>query len=170
MLASSLLAGCGPDEVELKRRQLLAADGSAEARQKRIDAARLTSPQGELLPSQTKVGGIVLPRGFEATFVDKHAWTYDGNFLQPRVEAYFERRLAMASVEKRALGEVVYLKAREKGVDEAAGGMVIVSPTPGKPEWTRVEVKENVPEDELPQMVDEGTVKERLAERRKFAR
>jgi hypothetical protein len=138
-------SACSEEPDVLQRRQLLAADARGKARQERINDKRVLSPDGELLPSETKVAGIVLPRGFSQRFAEEHAWTYDSDLPQAKVREFLERRLTMTSVENRPLGEVMYVGVREKAKPEMTPVVVKVMPVPNRPNGSRIYVGEPQP-------------------------
>ncbi|HET6332559.1 MAG TPA: hypothetical protein VFG30_05070 [Polyangiales bacterium] len=168
-LAANAAVGCKND-VEEQRRQLLQTDQRTKERNARIEAHRVLGPEGELLPSETKVAGVVLPRGFELKFTEPHAWTYDGHYPQAKLEAYFDKRVTTKTRTNKPLGEVEYLGVREKSDPNMTAVLVRVSPAPGRLEWTRIYVGEPVPADPNARLVDDQALRELMAERRKNAR
>jgi hypothetical protein len=170
-IAVNAAVGCSRSDIDEQRRRLLQTEPRTRARNERIDAHRVLSPEGDLLPSETKVAGVVLPRGFDLKFQDPHAWTYDGHFVPAKVQAYFEKRVTTARVTKKPLGDVEYLGVREKSDPNMTAVLVRVSPAPAKPEWTRIYVGEPVPpEPATAKLMDEQALQEMMAERRKNAR
>jgi hypothetical protein len=170
LLAASAAASCSRGEESEARRRVLQTEDRTRERLARIDAHRVLSPEGELLPSETKVAGVVLPRGFELRFAEKHAWTYDGNFQQPKVEAYFAKRITMTRTTNKPLGEVEYLGVREKSNPNMEGVLVRVSPGPKGRDWTRIYIGEPVPVDPSEPRVDDEALRKLMAERRRTAR
>jgi len=169
VVAMSAAVGCR-DGIAEQRRQLLQTEQPTNERNARIDALRVMSPEGDLLPSAVKVAGVVLPRGFDLKFKDPHAWTYDGHFPQAKVQAYFEKRITTKTKTDKPLGEVEYLGVREKSDPNMTAVLVRVSPTPGRMEWTRIYVGEPVPADPNAKLIYEQALREMMAERRKNAR
>lgn len=164
-------AGCSRNnDDDEQRRQLLEASRRAQARQERIDKGRVRSPEGDLLPSDNKSAGYVLPRGFVLTRTLPHRWTYDANLPQNKVEEYFDKRLSAGHKSKKG-DEVEWLRSVEKSDPNQVPGWVQVMPTPSKRAWTRIIVSEPEPPgpDLVPQM-DQQKMQEILAERRKRAR
>lgn len=168
-LAVTAAGGC-KDDIEEQRRQLLQTDQRAKDRSARIEAHRVLSPDGELLPSEQKVAGVVLPRGFESKFVDPHAWTYDGQFPQDKVLAYFDKRVTTKTRTNKPLGEVEYLGVREKSDPNMTAVLVRVSPAPGRMEWTRIYIGEPVPIDPNARLMGEEALRQMMAEQRRTAR
>lgn len=146
LVAALAAVSCKSAEDEQKRR-LLETEQRMRERNERIEARRILGPQGELLPSQTKIAGVVLPRGFEMKFVEPHQWTYDGHFPEAKVQAYLESRLYTKTRTEKPLGEVEYLGVKEKSDPNMVAVLVRVSPVPAKPEWTRIYIGDPVPID-----------------------
>ena len=144
VLALQAALGCSRDDTLERRRQLLAATDRAQARKERIDKARVRSPTGDLLPSEQKVAGFVLPRGFTLKRSYPHKWIYDARLPQAKVEEYFDKRLTVSKVPA-GVGEVLYNEAREKSDPNHAPGWIRVLPTPSKEEWTRLIITDPVP-------------------------
>jgi hypothetical protein len=164
-------AACSRKDEDEERRRLLEASGRAQARQQRIDKQRVRDPEGDLLPSETKVAGYVLPRGFELTRTQPHRWTYDARLPQNKVEEYFDKRLASGTKTKKENSEVEWLRSVEKSDPNAVPGWVQVMPTPSKREWTRIILSEPQPvPKEAPPLVDAQKMQEIMAERRRTAR
>jgi hypothetical protein len=162
-------AGCSRGDAE-QRRRLLQTDDRTRERTERVESQRLQAPDGALLPSTTKIAGIVLPRGFDSIFTEAHAWTFDGNLPQPRVEEYFDKRLTSGQNRKNAFGDVEYIGVREKSDPSMPGVMVRVGPVPARPEWTRIYIGEPVPESQTVQVLGDDALRELMANRRKNAR
>ncbi len=170
-LAANAAVGCSKHDDAEQRRRLLQTEERARQRQVRSEARRVEGPDGELLPSDTKVGGIVMPRGFEQTYADPHAWTYDGHFAQQKVQEYFEKRLTVARKTNKPLNEVEYLGVTEKSNPNMPAGLVRISPHPSRPEYTRIYVGEPVPPPpDTARLMDDEGLRQYMAERRRTAR
>jgi len=171
VLAANAAVSCSKKDDSEERRRLLQTEERARQRQVRSAARVVEGPEGELLPSETKLGGVVLPRGFQQTFADPHAWTYDGHFAQQRVQEYFEKRLDVVSRTEKPLGEVEYLGVKEKSNPNMPAALVRVSPTPSRPEYTRIYIGEPVPPPpDTARLMDSEALREYMAERRRTAR
>jgi hypothetical protein len=170
LLAASAAASCSHDDKAEARRRVLQTEDRARERLARIDAHRVLSPEGELLPSETKVAGVVLPRGFELKFAEKHAWSYDGNFQQSKVEAYFAKRITRTQTTNKPLGEVEYLGVREKSNPNMEAVLVRLSPGPQGRDSTRIYIAEPVPADPSQLLLDDEALRKLMAERRRNAR
>jgi len=168
LVTAAAVSGCRGDRAEQQRRMLQTED-RARARAERLEKVREFGPKGELLPSDLKLGGIVMPRGFEMKFTDPHDWTYDGNFPQVLVEEYFDRRLTHASAVKTELGELEFRGVREKSDPNMPAVRLRITPTPGRLDWTRIYIAEPAP---MPQQVvaDDAAARALMAERHRNAR
>jgi len=162
-------AACSRSDEEEQRRRLLEASGRAQAREQRIDKRRVRGSEGELLPSETKVAGYVLPRGFALTRTLPHRWIYDAQLPWEKVEEYFDKRLAGGTKSKEG-SEIEWLRSTEKTDPNAVPGWIQVMPTPSKREWTRIIVSEPNPGPKDVPLVDAEKSRETLAEQRRIAR
>jgi hypothetical protein len=167
-LAVNAAVGCS--KADEQERRLLQPDQRTRERNERIAAHRVLSQEGDLMPSETKIAGVVMPRGFDAKFTEPHAWTYDGHFSQAKVQAYFDKRITSTRVTPKPLGEVEYLGVREKSDPNMTAVLMKVSPTPARPEWTRIWIGEPEPEPVNARLVDDEGLRQLMAERRKTAR
>jgi len=133
-LASALLClGCsgGPTDTEGEAAEFIAPpptpEGLGEA-----PPPPVVGPDGELLESDERVLGLVLPRGLEemAAYDLRHVYTTD----QPLdlVLRYFGTRLVTGVVERSGL-EATYRNAIPAGVDAASAVHmdVVIGPTSG---------------------------------------
>lgn len=169
-LVAALAAVSCKSEADEQRRRLLETDQRTRDRNARIEAHRIVGPEGELLPSETKVAGIVLPRGFESKFTEPHAWTYDGHFPGAKVLAYFDSRLTAKTRNEKAAGEIEYVWVKEKSDPNMVAVLVRVSQVPAKPEWTRIYVGEPVPAPATARIINPDEEARQMAERRRTAR
>lgn len=170
-LALQGAVACSRSDVDEQRRLLLEASSRTEARERRINKKRVRDPQGDLLPSETKVAGYVMPRGFELTRTLPHRWIYDAALPQTKVEEYFDKRLAGGTKSKNDGSEVEWLRSTEKSDPNGVPGWIQIMPTPSKREWTRIIVSEPNPgPSDAPQLVDDQKIAEIMAERRRTAR
>jgi hypothetical protein len=143
-----LAAGsCSSHDAERKaevRRQLLRAENLAQKRDQTLAAQRLSDAEGNLLPSNEKVAGIALPRGFKPKFVLEREWTYDGELSFNRLEQYFLQRLN-ATIEHPAGMLTRFTQARPVGEPNAPPVLVEVSPVPGREDWSRIHIQQPAP-------------------------
>lgn len=132
---------------EEARRELLRAQNLEAQRNARIAAQRITDEVGNLLPSNTQVVGVVLPRGFSPSFTLDHEWYYDGEHPIGKVEKFFTERLD-ATIEHPFPTATQYKVARMKSSPQMEPVGVKIYPMPGRADWTRIQInaKRPVPE------------------------
>lgn len=103
----------------------------------------LYGDDGELLESDTRVAGLVLPRGLEPTVQSDRRHAYRTQVPLAKLQSYFGVRLVTGQVDTRPNGSVTYVDALPRGV---RGGEVrldvTVEPVTG---GARVEVVERAP-------------------------
>lgn len=124
--------------AEAKRALLRGQDLDAQ-RMARIAAQRITDEAGNLLPSNTDVVGLVIPRGFNVAFTEDYEWYYDGEHPIGKVEKYFDERLD-ASTDHPYPGATIYHRAKMKNNPSMAAVTVKIYPMPGRTDWTRVHI------------------------------
>jgi hypothetical protein len=162
-------AACSRSDDDEQRRRLLEASSRAQAREQRIDKQRVRGPEGELLPSEAKVAGYVVPRGFELTRTQPHRWTYDALLPLEKVEEYFDKRLSGGTKSKTG-SELEWLHSIEKTDPNAVPGWIQVMPTPSKREWTRIIFSEPNPAPKDAPLVDAERMRDIVANQRRNAR
>jgi hypothetical protein len=171
-LAAALLLsaahGCSEDPVVEQRRELLQGRDRRKEAREAVEKARVRSQAGDLLPSETKAAGIVLPRGFALKYSFEHRWYFDGDLPMKKVEEYFSRRLQFDLVNHISAQELELTQAREKADPAMAPVFVRLEPVPGRATATRIQVVEQVKE--VAVSTSEGESLHRLAESRKHAR
>jgi hypothetical protein len=163
-------AACSHDDDAEQRRRLLEATQRAQARQERIDKQRVRSPEGDLLPSDTKVAGYVMPRGFELSHTFPHRWTFDAMLPLKKVEEYFDKRLAGGTKSRKEGLEIEWLLSTEKSDPNAVPGRIQIMPDPGRIEWTHIVVSEPDPAPKGTPLMNEQQMRDFMAERRRNAR
>lgn len=168
LVAASAAGGCGGSNED--ERKLLQTQDRVRARQERIDNMRVVSPEGELLPSEVKVGRIVMPRGFEVRFSDPHEWTYEGEFPLDKVEAYFARRVTYTKSGKTDVGALEYRGVREKSDPNMPGAVLRLSQAPARPDRTTIYVAEPGPTPPPQPMMTEEEIRQLTAEHRRNER
>ena len=100
--------------------------------------------EGQLLESDTRVAGLVLPRGLQPVVDEERRHVYRTDVPIAKVQQYFGVRLVTGQVDSRPNGSVTYVDALPRGV---RGGEVrldvTVDPIVGS--GARVEVRERMP-------------------------
>lgn len=168
LVAAAAAVGCRDSRED--ERKLLQTQDRARARQERIDKLRVLSAQGELLPSEAKRAGIVLPRGFEERSSHPHEWRYEGQYPLTKVQAYFERRLNYVKVGKTEVGDLEYLGAREKSDPNATAAVLRMSEASDDSGSTTIVLSEPGPAPPPQPVMTEEQIKQLMAERRRTAR
>jgi hypothetical protein len=138
---ASLVAGCSSAEDARRaeqRRQLLRGQDLDKARDERLSKSRLTTYDGDLLPSDTRMAGIVLPRGFVLKFTFEYEWYYDGALPLKKVEKYFGHQLDFEAVEHPDAYSIVFAQAKTKGDAAMKPVAVKIYPVPGREDWSRI--------------------------------
>lgn len=141
--ASFALSGCSSEAEDQKaqmRRDVLRANNLGAERRKQFDAVRLTDDNGNLIPSNQKVAGIVLPRGFTPKFkMDSEAY-FDGELPYGKLTKYFTEQLDFMHVERPNNSTLRFVNVRTKGDSEMAPVTITISPVPGMLHWSRIRV------------------------------
>jgi hypothetical protein len=126
------------------RRALLRGEDLEKEHNARVEKERLTSFSGDLLPSETELVGIVLPRGFKPKFQFDHEWTYDGELPIARLEKYFRQSLDSQSIDHPDAVATEFTQARSKnakaGPDQKPVWLKIY-PVPGRSDWSRIVIR-----------------------------
>jgi hypothetical protein len=122
------------------RRDVLRSNNLADERRKRYEAIRTTDDQGNLKPSDTKVAGVVLPRGYEPKFLFEYEWYYDGEKPYGLLATYFTSQLDFAEVKRPNNSALTYVQARTKGDSQMKPVSVTISPVPGREDWSRIQI------------------------------
>lgn len=138
----ALASACGGEAASSEAELIVAAP---------VDPAQIREPgpppifgeDGELLPSEETVAGLVLPRGCTATLEEGRRHVYAVRAPMAKVQAYFGPRLYTTHVEERG-PTLVYLDAVPNDASGAAVHMdVFISPSSAG--GVRVEVRELPP-------------------------
>ncbi|HET8936000.1 MAG TPA: hypothetical protein VFN67_21285 [Polyangiales bacterium] len=142
LLGGGALCACSEreDPKEQIRRDVLRSNNLADERRKRIDAIRTTDDKGNLLPSDTKVAGVVLPRGYEPKFLFEYEWYYDGEKPFALLDTYIKSQLDYADVQRQNNSALTYVQARTKGDSQMKPVSVTISPVPGREDWSRLQI------------------------------
>lgn len=103
-------------------------------------------PDGELLESDTRVLGLVLPRGLEPVSELGTVHIYRSDQPMPLVLRYLGTRLVTGVVERGAGGSATYRNAIASGIDATTAVRMDVTVSTTSGAATRVEIEELVPE------------------------
>lgn len=165
LLLNSASCGSAPTDVEGETPAVVAPLPPRET-VTRDEPPPIRGEDGELLESDERVAGLVLPRGLEEVSHIGVRWVYRTDQPMPLVLRYFGTRLVTGTVERGPGGRATYRNAVPSGVDpEAAVRMdVTIGSTSGAA--TRIEIVEIPPEPLTPPTEEEirARVEAHLAE------
>jgi hypothetical protein len=137
----TLAAGCSSGDSARRaeqRRQLLRGDDLDRQRNARLEKQRVTTYEGDLLPSDTRTAGVVLPRGFNLKFTFEYEWYYDGALPLNKVEQYFTKQLDFEAIEHPDASAILFAQAKTKGDKAMTPVSVKIFPVPGRADWSRI--------------------------------
>jgi hypothetical protein len=162
-----LAAACKSDESEHRaeaRRALLRGDDLQRKRNEQLEKTRLTTYEGDLLPSDSQVAGIVLPRGFNLKFTLDHEWFYDGELPFAKLEKYLHEHVTSVAVDRPDNFSVVFAQAVNKVGPKMDPVMIKIFPVPGRSDWSRIDI--TAPKPAPDHTLSEDEIRMRLAEHR----
>jgi hypothetical protein len=122
------------------RREVLRVNDLAAERRKAREAERLVDDKGALLPSNEKVAGVVLPRGYKPRFNLPREWYLDGEHQFGKLVTYFTEQLDADTVTRPNKATLTFLRARTKGDPNMEPVSVTISPVPGRDDWSRIHI------------------------------
>lgn len=128
-LASQLLA-CEEAPQQPEAPPPLAPRDYAAAQRQVVERERVFDEQGNLLPSNETVAGIVLPRGLTPEYTFEHEWYLRSQAKQEQLRAYFGPRLLTGKVERSGMGTVTYVNAQPKDSKQKRFVTVRIGPAP----------------------------------------
>lgn len=143
LLAGAAGYGCSKEEdrqAQLRRDVLRANDLAAE-RRKQLDAVRVLDANGKLIPSDQRVAGIVLPRGYEPRFEIDHEAYYDGKVSYTKLATYFTEQLDFITIQRPNNYTLTFVDARMKGDTQMKPVDITISPTPVRSDWSRIRIQ-----------------------------
>jgi hypothetical protein len=167
LLSGGVLCACSrePDQKEQLRRDVLRANNMAAERKKQFDAVRVLDENGKLVPSNQRVAGIVLPRGYQPKFKLDYESSFDGELPYGKLATYFTEQLDFVGVQRPNNATLTFLEARSKGDTQAKPVSVSISPVPGREDWSRIRIQTPQP---LPaQLQSKAQIDAELSLRRK---
>lgn len=143
LIASLALGACGSETGEALP-ETVAPPPAVAAVEARPQAESLYGPDGVLLPSDTLVAGLPLPRGLDVVVEDGRRHVYTTDVPLGRVQRYFGVRLITGAVDARPAGGATYHDALPR---DARGSSVHLEVTiePSSASATRVEIVEIEP-------------------------
>lgn len=134
--------GCSKQEDRQAqlRRDVLRANNLAAERRKQYEAVRVLDADGRLLPSDQRVAGVVLPRGYEPKFKIAQEAYYDGKLPYSKLATYFAEQLEFSTVRRPNNDTLTFVQARSKGDMQMKPVEVTISPIPGRSDWSRIRI------------------------------
>jgi hypothetical protein len=148
-------AGCKSDDSanrDEQRRQLLRGQDLDKQRNEQFDKTRLTDEHGDLLPSETKIAGVVLPRGFNAKFTVDYEWYYDGALPLAKLEKYLRKQFDGALIKRPDAFSVEFSRHTTR---DMLGVVLRIYPVPGREDWSRIHIQSSRPQPEHPLTAEE---------------
>ena len=147
LLSGGALIACSKeiDEKAQLRRDVLRANDMAAERRKQFDAVRVLDEQGKLLPSNQRVAGVVLPRGYQPKFKLDNESYFDGELHYSKLATYFTEQLDFEGVRRPNNETLTFRQARTKGDSQMKPVQVTISPVPGREDWSRIRIQVQEP-------------------------
>jgi hypothetical protein len=172
ILTITLLASGGCSHVSSEesarraeaRRTLLRGENFEQQRIAHLEKTRLTTYQGDLLPSDTQVAGLVIPRGFTMKYELDHEWYYDGELPVAKLEKYLHERVTSVAVERPDRFSVVFAQAVDKSAPKMDPLLIKIFPVPGRSDWSRMDIR--APKPMPDHILSEDEIRMRLAAKR----
>jgi hypothetical protein len=142
LLSGAALCGCAKqeDQKAQMRRDVLRANDFAAERRKQLAAVRVLDDNGKLVPSNQRIAGVVLPRGYEPKFKLDYESYFDGELPYSKLATYFTEQLDFIGVQRPNSSTLTFLQARSKGDSQMKPVTVTISPVPGREDWSRIRV------------------------------
>jgi hypothetical protein len=166
VLSVAAISGCS-DPVDQKaqmRRDVLRANDLVAERKKQYDAVRTTDDRGNLIPSQQRIAGVAVPRGYTPKFTFDYEWYFDGEQPYAKLATYFTEQLDFSNVQRPNRSTMTFVQARSKGDAQMKTVTVTISPVPGRDDWSRIRIVAQQPLPEHRQSFAE--IEAELAKRR----
>lgn len=145
LLAASATGACSNAVRDEKRKLLLApSEDLAKRKQEAWEKIRVKNDDGALLPSDTKIAGVRLPRGLTQSFAREHEWYFDCSFSVEQLNQYFRSQLEVGAVHSPSNGILEYAAVSPK---DSPDHPITVSmfPVPASPGRSRVRIREPLP-------------------------
>ncbi len=170
LLACSLVLGChrtpGARAKDEARRGVLLPQDLQKERREAYEKVRLETEAGDLIPSESSVAGLTLPRGLSATFQLEHEWYFDGPLALPKLEKYFRERLEIQHERHPNDATLEFTGAIVRGNVLANPITLQLSPQPGRAGRSTIRIRELIAT--LPQGTPEQ-VRTQIAESKRYA-
>jgi hypothetical protein len=147
LLACCMFAACSHrrEDEDDKRRALLTPQDLPAKRDTAREAARLFDAAGNLIPSETKVAGLLVPRGMTLVVAPEHEWYFDGPLPLPKLEKYLREHLEIHDEDHSIPGRIDFAESRPRDTPAPTPTFVSFYPKPGRPELSQLYIHEYVP-------------------------
>jgi hypothetical protein len=141
--AGSAAGGCSDkktEEVE-KRRELLVPQDLHAKRAAAEEALRIMDAEGNLLPSTTRVAGVLLPRGVSVVSAYEYDWYCEGKVPLRKLDAYLRAHLVIGEEGRTATGRVELFQAKPTDLPDAKGVYVSFYEKAGRSDMVRMYIR-----------------------------
>lgn len=167
-LALPACSGRREAEEAEQRKQLLKPPDIRAKRDERRRERQLFDDEGHVLPSETKVAGLVMPKGLKQYRTFEREWYFQSREVgSEKFVEYFKRRLMPEAIERSKVGSVTFRKARIRANPDEPVVDVHVDPLKGAANAATVYVRQASP---APTKYKSGTEAEaQLEALRKYA-
>jgi len=162
--------GCSRQQrsQEEQRRALLTPSDYRQKLQEEERKRKLVDDDGELIPSDQTVAGILMPRGLgEVRAVENRYYFTSSRVSFEALDRYFGKRLFTGQIERESPDSVAYIGANIKGDPKAMKVNVRISRIIGTEGNCEVFIHQGVP---APPVKGVAETQAKLREARKFAR
>ncbi len=141
-------AGCEGKRQEQaqQRKQLLERPDPKQVREERRRQRQLFDERGDLLPSETRAGGVLLPKGLTQYRSFEREWYFKTLKVDSeKIVTYFKRRLMPEAIDRSKEGAVTFRKARIRDAPKEPVIEVNVAPLKGAANASSVYIKQAAP-------------------------
>lgn len=145
VVALGASSACSHPEREEKRKLLAPAQDFAQKQREAWQKIRTTDDSGALVPSDTKVAGVTLPRGLTAKWKRPHEWFYDGPFSVEQLDTYFRSQLEITTVHHPNNVTHEFIAVCPKATPGEHPVTLSIFPVPGDARSSRIDLREPEP-------------------------
>jgi hypothetical protein len=170
ILTIPAVMGCSREQrrQEEQRRALLTPSDHRQKLQEEERKRKLVDDDGELIPSDRTVAGILMPRGLgDVRAVENRYYLTSSRVSFEALDRYFAKRLFTGQIERESPDSVRYVAANIKGDPKALKVSVRISRIVGPEDNCEVFIQQLTPP---PPVMGVAETQAKLREERKFAR
>jgi hypothetical protein len=161
-------AGCRHRQAvapEERKRELLKPPDVQREQAEDERKRQLIDQEGDLVPSDQIVAGVVLPRGLLLRSLAPPEWTYRGEHLPPAaLERYFTARLLTSEITRTKDGMVTFDLAQPKDDPKAPPITLRITRLMGAESTTEVYIRQTVPGRERPSQAEAEALMRKMRE------